>query len=64
MLEKNRKINQSSVRLLGNFLTDVFHYIALFVIGSMVVWSAGAEFIHLMVSKRSASIEDILLLFI
>ncbi|MDE0094930.1 MAG: phosphate-starvation-inducible PsiE family protein [Gammaproteobacteria bacterium] len=63
MLETNRKLNQS-VRFLGNFLTDVFHYLALFVIGSMVVWSAGAEFLHLMASKRSASIEDILLLFI
>ena len=64
MPEINRKINQSSVRSLGNFLTDAFHYLALFMIGSMVVWSAGSEFLHLMVSKRSASIEDILLLFI
>ncbi|MCY4050705.1 MAG: phosphate-starvation-inducible PsiE family protein [Gammaproteobacteria bacterium] len=63
MIEKSPKVSQS-VRLLGNLLTDTFHFFALFVIGSMVVWSAGTEFLHLMASKRSASIEDILLLFI
>ena len=53
-----------SVRSVGIVLTDVFHYLALFLIGSMVVWSAAAEFLHIMSSQRSASIEDILLLFI
>ncbi len=53
-----------SVRSVGIVLTDVFHYLALFLIGSMVVWSAVAEFLHIMSSQRSASIEDILLLFI
>ena len=48
---------------LGNLLVDSFHYLALFVIGSAVVWSAGAEFIHL-VTQGTAEIEDILLLFI
>jgi len=47
----------------GEALTDAFHYIMLFAIGTAVVWSAGVEFVHLF-SKRSASIEDILLLFI
>lgn len=49
--------------VIGNILTDAFHYLMLFAIGSAVVWSAGVEFIHLM-GKQAASIEDILLLFI
>lgn len=63
MRKTNQKVNRN-VRYLGNLLTDIFHYLALFAIGSMVVWSAGIEFIHVMASKRAASIEDILLLFI
>ncbi len=53
-----------SIRSTGIVLTDVFHYLALFLIGSMVVWSAAAEFLHIISNQRSASIEDILLLFI
>ncbi len=53
-----------SIRSIGIVLTDVFHYLALFLIGSMVVWSAAAEFLHIISNQRSASIEDILLLFI
>ena len=63
MLNKSQKVNRN-VRNLGNLLTDIFHYMALYAIGSMVVWSAGMEFLHVMASKRAASIEDILLLFI
>lgn len=63
MHKTNRFVNNRAMEL-GNFLTDLFHYLALFLIGSMVVWSAGVEFIHLATSKRAASIEDILLLFI
>ena len=48
---------------IGEALTDVFHYLMLFAIGSAVVWSVGVEFFHLF-SKKAASIEDILLLFI
>ena len=48
---------------LGNLLVDGFHFLALFAIGSAVVWSAGAEFLHI-IDKGSADIEDILLLFI
>lgn len=63
MLDTNLQVNRGARRL-GNFLTDIFHYLALFAIGSMVVWSAAIEFVHVMHSKRAASIEDILLLFI
>jgi phosphate starvation-inducible membrane PsiE len=47
----------------GNLLVDAFHYLALFAIGGAVVWSAVFAFIE-MSDKGSASIQDILLLFI
>ena len=48
---------------LGKFLVDGFHYLALFLIGGAIVWSAGYAFIG-MAAKGHASIDDILLLFI
>ncbi len=48
---------------IGNILVDVFHFLALFVIGATVVWSAIYEYIHMM-EKGYASLKDILLLFI
>ncbi len=48
---------------IGNLFVSLFHRIALFGIGGATVWSAGVAFIG-MVSKGSASIEDLLLLFI
>ena len=47
----------------GNLLVDGFHYLALFVIGAAIVWSAVVAF-SAMMAKGHASIEDILLLFI
>jgi phosphate starvation-inducible membrane PsiE len=47
----------------GNLMVDLFHYVALFAIGGTIVWSALAEFAA-MAEKGSASIIDILLLFI
>ena len=47
----------------GGLLVEGFHYLALFVIGGAVVWSAAFAFIG-MAGKGQASIEDILLLFI
>jgi hypothetical protein len=47
----------------GQFLVDAFHFLALFVIGATTVWSAVAAFI-VMAAKGSASLADILLLFI
>jgi len=55
-------INRFTTRL-GNSLTNAFHYIMLFAIGSAIVWSAGWELVHLII-RGVASIEDILLLFI
>ena len=48
---------------LGSLLVKSFHYLALFLIGAAIVWAAAVEFLSMM-SKGSASIEDILLLFI
>ena len=52
-----------NIQKIGNFLVDVFHYFALFVIGATVVWSAIYEYLHMM-EKGYAALKDILLLFI
>ncbi|GAB6051345.1 phosphate-starvation-inducible PsiE family protein [Magnetospira thiophila] len=49
--------------MVGNFMVDMFHAVALFGIGAAVIWSALQEFIALF-DKPHATIEDILLLFI
>jgi protein PsiE len=48
----------------GNLAVESFHYIALFIIGCMVIWSAGHTIVEILTVKRFASIDDILLLFI
>ena len=48
---------------LGNLLIEAFHYLALFVIGASIVWSAVFAYIGMM-NQGHASIGDILLLFI
>jgi len=48
---------------IGNLFVSLFHRIALFGIGAATVWSAAVAFLG-MVHKGSASIEDLLLLFI
>ena len=47
----------------GNFLVSIFHRITLFCIGALTVWSSVDTFLHIL-SKSSASIQDLLLLFI
>ncbi len=56
-------INTDKIQNFGNTLVDLFHFLALFVIGATVVWSAIYEYIHLM-AKGYAELKDILLLFI
>jgi phosphate starvation-inducible membrane PsiE len=51
------------VQKIGSILVDGFHYLALFVIGATVVWSAVYEYIGMM-EKGYAALKDILLLFI
>lgn len=48
----------------GNYAVEAFHYIALFIIGCMVVWSAIHTTIDIFTVKSYATIDDILLLFI
>ena len=54
---------ENKANSVGNFLVRSFHYLALFAIGSAIVWSAFFAFLE-MAQKSAASIEDILLLFI
>ena len=49
---------------LGNLAVESFHYIALFIIGCMVIWSAGHTVFDILTVKQFATIDDILLLFI
>lgn len=53
----------NTIELVGNSLVDIFHRLALFVIGGTVVWSAIYEYIHIM-DQGYAGLKDILLLFI
>ena len=57
------KIETDKLQRLGNVLLDTFHYLALFVIGSTIVWSAVYEYLQMM-DRGYASLKDILLLFI
>jgi protein PsiE len=59
MLDKLEEKIQNS----GNKLVDLFHYLALFVIGGTIVWSAAYEYIQIM-ENGYAKLKDILLLFI
>ena len=47
----------------GNFLVEIFHLIALFVIGATIIWSAAHEYLVIM-ENDYATLKDILLLFI
>lgn len=51
------------IQNIGDSMVDIFHYLALFVIGGTIVWSATYEYIHIMASGH-AKLKDILLLFI
>lgn len=53
----------AAIQQSGDILVDVFHYVALFGIGSTVVWSGIHDYIGMM-KVGHASLEDILLLFI
>lgn len=53
----------TKVQIIGNKMVDVFHILALFVIGATIVWSAVYEYLDIM-RDGHASLKDILLLFI
>jgi len=54
---------KESIESFGHLLEETFHYLALFIIGGTIVWSAGYEYIGMM-SQGYAKLKDILLLFI
>jgi protein PsiE len=56
------KVEDATERI-GNYLVDLFQFVALFVIGGTIVWSAVHAYWE-MVHRGSANVEDILLLFI
>lgn len=66
MTERNPKIEkiESFLDKIGNLAVESFHYIALFIIGCMVAWSAVHTVIDILTIKQYATIDDILLLFI
>jgi phosphate starvation-inducible membrane PsiE len=53
----------NTLQKVGNIMVDGFHYLALFVIGATIVWSATYEYLHIM-DQGYAGLKDILLLFI
>jgi protein PsiE len=55
--------HNTKIQMIGDAMVDLFHYLALFVIGATIVWSAVLEYLHIMESGH-ASLKDILLLFI
>ncbi len=56
-------INRQRIQTAGDIMVETFHYLALFVIGATIVWSAAYEYIGMM-GKGYAKLKDILLLFI
>jgi phosphate starvation-inducible membrane PsiE len=58
MSKKHQQIQKA-----GDTLVELFHYLALFVIGATIVWSAVYEYLYIM-QKGHAELKDILLLFI
>ena len=56
-------MNALMIQKIGNKLIDGFHYLALFGIGSTIVWTAVHDYMAMMKSGH-ATLEDILLLFI
>lgn len=60
-----QKLNKTTEALqnVGDAMVDLFHYVALFVIGATIVWSAVYEYVHIM-QQGYAGLKDILLLFI
>ena len=49
---------------IGDHAVELFHLIGLFVIGGTIVWSAIHAYLHEIMSKPYATLDDILLLFI
>ena len=57
------EVHTKKIQAVGDILVDIFHYLALFVIGGTVFWSAVVEYMTIM-EHGHARLKDILLLFI
>ncbi|MEJ2900516.1 phosphate-starvation-inducible PsiE family protein [Acinetobacter sp. NS-4] len=66
MTNRDSKVEKIEALLdrFGNIAVEGFHYIALFIIGCMVIWSAGHTVFEILAVNQFATIDDILLLFI
>lgn len=59
----NNSTWHNRIQALGVTLVDIGHYLALLLIGVVVIWAAGAEFIGILHNGK-AELKDILMLFI
>ena len=59
---KVEHVERHTVKI-GHYMVDLFQFVALFVIGGTIVWSAVTTYLE-MITRGSAGIDDILLLFI
>ena len=62
-LDKHRERMHKQTNSIGNFLVEGFHYLGLFAIGGAIAIASVSAFFE-MFAKGSASVDDILLLFI
>ncbi len=63
LVDKTSAKAEEAAEILGNHMVDGFQLIALFAIGSTIVWSAVDAYLGMM-QQGAASVADILLLFI
>lgn len=63
MLDRIHQKISISAKLFGSLMVDSFHFLALFVIGGTIVWSAVLAYTD-MITRGHSTIDDILLLFI
>lgn len=69
MADSTTRVEQVAAKIegrtekLGHYLVEMFQFVALFVIGATVVWSAINAYLG-MIMQGKASVDDILLLFI
>lgn len=62
-VDNSRKRMHKGANSVGNLFVEGFHYMGLFAIGAATAWASVAAFLG-MVDKGTASVDDILLLFI
>jgi len=62
-MQDNFTKHTARIQRIGDSMVDIFHYLALFIIGGTIVWSAVFEYLEIM-KQGYAGLKDILLLFI